>query len=236
MSGILYGIGVGVGDPENITLKAVNCIKESDIICLPKKEKSECRAFNIAKNAVPEIEEKETLSFDFEMIKDKDALKTIHREIFETVKKLIEDGKKVAFLTIGDPCVYSTFSYIAGLAKEEGIEVKIISGINSFTASAARLGISLCDGDEELHIISDTKDIKEALKLPGTKVIMKCVRSMPFIKECLSEHEKECAENGKRMEVYAVSECGLSGEKLYFGTEELSDDANYMMTITVKEK
>ena len=44
MSGILYGIGVGVGDPENITLKAVNCIKKSDIICLPKKEKSETPA------------------------------------------------------------------------------------------------------------------------------------------------------------------------------------------------
>ena len=169
------------------------------------------------------------------MIKDKDALKTIHREIFETVKKLIEDGKKVAFLTIGDPCVYSTFSYIAQLAKEEGIEVKTISGINSFTASAARLGISLCDGDEELHVISDVRDLKEALKLPGTKVIMKCVRSMPYIKECLSEHEKDCVENGKNLEVFAVSECGLPEEKLYFGIEELPDEANYMMTITVKE-
>ena len=115
----LYGIGVGVGDPEMLTLKAVKIIKESDIICLPKKEKSECRAFNIVEKAVPEINEKEILCFDFEMIKDKEILKTKHRAIFDNVKKYIEEGKNVTFLTIGDPNVYSTFSYIAELAKEE---------------------------------------------------------------------------------------------------------------------
>ena len=236
MRGILYGIGVGVGEPENITLKAVNVIKESDIICIPKKEKTECRAYNSVKSVFPGIEEKEIFCFDFEMIKDRDVLWNKHREIFETVKKPIEEGKTVSFLTIGDPAVYSTFSYIAEIARKEGIEVRTISGINSFCASASRLGISLCDGEEQLHVISDTKDIEEALNLPGTKVIMKCVRSMSFIKGCLIEHEKNCMKKGTKLEVYAVSECGLSEEKLFFGIEELPEDAKYLMTIIVKEK
>ena len=78
----LYGIGVGVGDPEMLTLKAVKIIKESDIICLPKKEKSECRAFNIVEKVVPEINEKEILCFDFEMIKDKEILFRLFQERF----------------------------------------------------------------------------------------------------------------------------------------------------------
>ena len=228
MSAKLYGIGVGVGDPEMLTLKAVKIIKESDIICLPKEEKSECRAFNIVEKTVPEINEKEILCFDFEMIKDKEILKTKHRAIFDGVKKFIEEGKNVTFLTIGDPNVYSTFSYIAELAKEENIEVKTVNGINSFCAAAAALGILLCEGEEQLHVIADTSDIEEALKLSGTKVIMKCARSMPYIKKCLSEYRDS-------IEVYAVSECGTANERCFYGIDELPDDSGYMMTIIVKD-
>ena len=147
---------------------------------------------------------------------------------FEEVKKYIEEGKNVTFLTIGDPNVYSTFSYIAELAKEENIEVKTVNGINSFCAAATALGISLCEGEEQLHVIADTSDIEEALKLSGTKVIMKCARSMPYIKECLLRCEKD-------IEVYAVSECGTADEMKFYGIDELPDDSGYMMTIIVKE-
>ena len=162
------------------------------------------------------------------MIKDKEILKTKHREIFDGVKKYIEEGKNVTFLTIGDPNVYSTFSYIAELAKEENIEVNTVNGINSFCAAATALGISLCEGEEQLHVIADTSDIEEALKLSGTKVIMKCARSMPYIKKCLSEYKDS-------IEVYAVSECGTANERCFYGIDELPDESGYMMTIIVKE-
>ena len=227
----LNGIGVGVGDPQMMTLKAVDAIRKSDVICLPRKDKEQCMAYKIARGAVPEIDEKEIYCFDFEMTKDRDQLDKIHQNIYDSIIDFMDSKKTVSFLTIGDPTVYSTFSYIAKRAKDDGLEVKIINGITSFCACAASLGISLCDSDSQLHIIPDVKHLKDSLDLPGTKVIMKCSRHVEYIKECLREYEKE----GK-IEVYAVSDCGSEDEKKYYGTEELPCDGNYMMTMIIKDK
>ncbi len=229
IKGILNGIGVGCGDPDMLTLEAIKTIKRSDIICLPHRDRQKCRAYQTARAAVPETDEKEIVCFDFEMIKDSTILEKRHQEIYSKVKEYLEEGKNVSFLTIGDPTVYSTFSYIARLAERDGAKVRTVNGISSINASAARLGISLCDGDEQLHVISQIEDLEKTLALPGTKVIMKCCRSMPFIKKCLSDMEK-------KVEIYAVEECGTEQEKLYYGVNQLPDDPGYMMTIIVKER
>ena len=227
----LNGIGVGVGDPQMMTLKAVNAIRHSDVICLPRKDKEQCMAYKIAKAAVYEIDEKEIYCYEFEMTKDRDVLSDIHQNIYESIRSFMDNKKTVSFLTIGDPTVYSTFSYIAKRAKADGYEVNIINGVTSFCACAASLGISLCDFDSELHIIPDVKYLKDSLKLPGTKVIMKCSRHVEYIKDCLREYEKD----GK-IEVYAVSDCGLEDENKFYATENLPTEGNYMMTIIIKEK
>ncbi len=227
----LNGIGVGVGDPQMMTLKAVNAIRNSDVICLPRKDKEQCMAYKIARESVPEIDEKEICCFEFEMTKDRDKLDKIHQNIYDTVRGFIDDKKIVSFLTIGDPTVYSTFSYIAKRAKTDGFEVNIINGITSFCACAASLGLSLCDLDDELHIIPDVSKLKESLKLPGTKVLMKCARHIEYIKECLWKYEKE----GK-IEVYAVSDCGSEDEKRFYGTKDLPHEGKYMMTIIIKDR
>jgi len=234
MSGTLYGIGVGIGDPDMMTMKAVKCIRSSDYICLPRENKDECRAYLIARAAVPEIEEKEIIGFDFEMIRDAEVLRKKHHEIYETVKPYLENGKVVSFLTIGDPTVYSTFSYIAEQAKKDGANIRIINGITSFCAFAARLGIALCEGGEELHVVSEKESLDDALMLPGTKVIMKCNRDMCRIRELLKSYAEECLKNGKKVEIYAVENCGMENEKLFFGLEELPDDVAYMTTIIIK--
>ena len=233
--GVLIGVGVGVGDPEDLTLKAVKCIKESDVICLPRKDKLKCRAYLIVKEAVPEIEEKELLGFEFEMIKDSGALQRMHREIYEEIRKCIEEGKKVALLTIGDPTVYSTFMYIAEQARKDDIPVRIISGITSFCASAARLGISLCEGDAPLYVISDARQFERKSNLNGTTVVMKCGRVMAELKDHLRKVERELKVHGGFLEVYAVSDAGLPQEQRYFGLEELPEEAPYMTTMIIKE-
>lgn len=226
-NGMIFGVGIGIGDPEDVTLKAINVIKRSDVLILPKKDKSKCRSYMIVKEVMPEIDEKETLALEFEMTKDDAVSDRNHKEIYETAKDLVLKGKNVTFLTIGDPALYSTYSYIAKLAKQDGINTQSISGISSITACANRLGITLCEKDEQLHVIPDTSDIEVALKYHGTKVFMKCGRNITRLREALKD---------KPVSVYAVSDCGMPGEKLYRGVEQLPDDDNYMLTVIVKEK
>jgi len=233
MNGILYGVGVGTGDPEMMTLKAVRIIRSADVICLPKIPKEECRAYRIALQAIPEIAEKEVLSFDFEMTCDKNVLKAKHQEIYHAVKEQLQKGKTLAFLTIGDPTVYSTFCYLAKLAGTDGLPVRFISGVTAFLASAAGCGISLCEGNEDLHIFSGQKgigDIGEKLLLPGTKVILKCGRRADEIKDRLRKLEQE-----NNVEIYTVQECGADMEQIIHGADSIPTDGKYMTTIIVKE-
>lgn len=231
MAGVLYGIGVGPGDPEMLTLKAARAIKEADVICLPKADKYECRAFQIALPAVPELKYKKTISFDFEMTRDEEALAKMHAEFYEKYKQLLMEGYSLAFLTIGDPTVYSTFGYIMKLAKKDGIEVEIINGITSFCGSAAAAGILLSEKNENVHIISGQGDIDEELSLSGTKIIMKSGRNVAKIKECLIKLEQE-----KDISVYAVVDCGMETEQIYKGAIMIPDDSKYMMTIIIKDR
>ncbi len=231
MAGILYGIGVGPGDPEMLTLRAVRAIKEADVICLPKADKYECRAFQIALPAVPELKYKKTISFDFEMTRDEETLAKMHAEFYEKYRQLIMDGYNLAFLTIGDPTVYSTFGYIMKLAKKDGIEVEIINGITSFCGSAAAAGILLSERDENIHIISGQGNLEEELKISGTKIIMKSGRNVASIKEHLLELEQ-----ADKISVYAIVDCGMETEQIFNGAMMIPDDSKYMMTIIIKDK
>ena len=231
MAGILYGIGVGPGDPEMLTLRAVRAIKEADVICLPKADKYECRAFQIALPVVPELKYKKTISFDFEMTRDEEALAKMHAEFYEKYRQLIMEGYNLAFLTIGDPTVYSTFGYIMKLAKKDGIEVEIINGITSFCGSAAAAGTLLSERDENIHIISGQGNLEDDLRLPGTKIIMKSGRNVAQIKERLLEMEQ-----AGNISVYAVVDCGMETEQIFNGAIMIPDDSKYMMTIIIKDK
>ena len=225
--GMIYGIGVGIGDPEDITLKAVRCIKESDILIPPSNDLEKCRAYQIAKKAVPEIKDIETLALEFEMVKDVSVRARNHRTIYEKARKLVSEKKIVSFLTIGDPALYSTYSYIADLAQKDGIKTEAVSGVSSITACANRLGVTLCDAGIQLHVIPDTEDIEGMLELPGTKVLMKCGRSISVVKEKLK---------GKKVSVYAVENCGMPEEKCYRSLDEIPDSGSYMLTVIVKEE
>ena len=231
MTGILLGIGVGPGDPEMMTLKAVKAIKEADVICLPKADKDKCRAYQIALPVVPELRYKKTISFDFEMTKDEDRLDRLHEEFYSKYKQLLMEGYNLAFLTIGDPTIYSTFGYIMKLARKEGFEVEIINGITSFCGSAAAAGLVLSEKEENIHIISGQGNLDDELKLPGTKIIMKSGSHLTEIKEKLIPLE----ENDKII-VNAVIDCGMETEQIFTSAMSLPDDSKYMMTIIVKEK
>ena len=226
--GFIYGIGMGPGSPDYLTKRAADCIKAADILCLPQMPKDECRAYLIAREALPETAIKECLCFDFKMTRDAAELERIHSECYRKVFDLYKKGKKLAFLTIGDPSVYSTFSYIAKKARQDNLNLEIIPGVSSFCAAAANFGISLCEGNDPLHIISG-QDIESILDYSGTTVILKCGRNIKKVKDLLSRMEQT-----EGTEVYAVSDCGLPEEKRYYGAAAIPDDGGYMTTIIIK--
>ena len=181
-TGILYGIGVGPGDPELVTLKAVRIVGECDTVILPAKSKEDCIAYGIMKEACGKIAEKELICMPFPMTKDESRLTAAHEQICLEIKKLLDNGRQVAFLTIGDPTVYSTYQYIHKRVVKGGYEAHIVNGVPSFCAAAGALGISLADNKEEIHVIPASYQIEDALKLPGTKVLMKAGKKMKDVK------------------------------------------------------
>lgn len=227
MNGKLYGVGVGPGDPELMTIKAVRIIKEADVIAVPGKEKESCVAYTIALGAIPSLVEKNILELDMPMIKNKEILNQNYDEVAVEISKCLESGKTVAMLTLGDPTVYSTYMYIHQRIERAGYDTEIISGIPSFCAAAATLNHSLVEREEPLHIYPGSYDISELFVVSGTKVLMKSARKFAEVKKPLMEAEYE---------VTMVENCGMPDEKIYYGMEQLPEDASYYTLIIAKEK
>lgn len=201
MTGILFGTGIGPGDPELMTLKAVRLIRENDTIAVPGEKPEESIAYQIAVQAVPELAEK--------------------------IEELLDAGKNVVFLTLGDPTVYSTYLYVHRRVLEDGYDARIVSGVTSFCAAAASLSEGLVENSEELHVIPASYQIEDALELSGTKVLMKAGKKMPAVKQFLKE---------KNCRAVMVENCGMDTEQKYFSAEEIPDQASYYSLIIVKEK
>ena len=228
MAGRFDLAGVGPGDPELMTIKTIRAIKACQVLVLPigspelKKPEleegeeetfaKECLAYRIACEAEPET---------------KKLLKEIHDAGARKASELLEKGKNLVFLTIGDPTVYSTGIYIYKRLKKMGYQGEIFSGIPSFCAAAARLEISLVENRHELHVLPVSYGIEEKLKLPGTKVLMKTGKKMAQVKAVLKDEGQQAK---------MVMNCGMDGEKIYKCTEEIPEDAGYFSIVIAKEK
>ena len=227
MRGTLYGVGVGPGDPELLTLKALRVVREAPVIAVPAEQKEESVAYRIVRAAYPELEQKEVLPVPMPMTKDKQRLAASHEAGAAAVERILEEGKDVAFLTLGDPTVYSTYLYIHRLVAQAGYPTEIVSGIPSFCAVAARLNVGLVEKAELLHVIPSSYPVEEALKLSGTRVLMKAGKKMGQVKAQLEALSAD---------VCMIENCGMENEKIYRSAEEIPEDAGYYSLILVKEK
>ena len=227
MTGILFGTGIGPGDPELMTLKAVRLIRENDTIAVPGEKPEESIAYQIAVQAVPELAEKELVAIPMPMTKNAKELEENHRRGAEKIEELLDAGKNVVFLTLGDPTVYSTYLYVHRRVLEDGYDARIVSGVTSFCAAAASLSEGLVENSEELHVIPASYQIEDALEFSGTKVLMKAGKKMPAVKQFLKE---------KNCRAVMVENCGMDTEQKYFSAEEIPDQASYYSLIIVKEK
>ena len=153
MSGKFYGIGVGPGDPELITMKAVKIFKSADVVAVPESSKEKGSvALDIARPYLRDGVEMLTLTFP--MIRDVAAKQRIREENAQKVLAKIQQGKTIAFLTLGDPMLYSTYIYLLENLLSLSIDIETIPGIYSFSAISNRLNMPLVKGDEKLAVIS----------------------------------------------------------------------------------
>ena len=162
MAGKLYGVGVGPGDPELLTLKALRLVKEAEVIALPGQVPEDTVAFKIVEGAYPELGKKELLAVPFPMSKDPEVLKSYHDAGAEKVKAVLDQGKDVVFLTLGDPTVYSTYLYIHHRLVAQGYETEIVCGITSFCAVSKVL----------MKAGKKMKDVKAELLSQGAEAMM----------------------------------------------------------------
>lgn len=220
MLGKLYGVSVGSGNPELMTLKSVRILNQCDVIAVPTFN-NKTTAFNIAKRVV-DLSNKDILYLKFLMVKDSSKLEENHIHNSNIIAKWLERGKDVAMVNLGDTSVYSTFSYIAEKVLNRGFEVEISSGVPSFCECANRLNLSLTTMDKPIHIVpSSYKDIDKILNLEGTKVLMKTSKDTSNLERLLQ---------GRRY--YVCQNCGLEGESF---SKVLSGNVGYFTTIIVKD-
>ena len=228
MNGTLFGVSVGPGDPELLTLKAVKTITACPVIATPRTAGEKTLALDIAAGAF-DLRGKELLTLDFPMTRDHAVLRQSHRAAADAIEAQLRQGRDVAMLNLGDVSVYSTFAYLMALLKADGYTVEMIPGVTSFCAVAARLSESLTTMHQPVHIFpASSGPTGEALKLPGTKVLMKTGRSMPEVRAAI-----EAA--GLRDKAMLVQNCGLPGETVCRSIDDASDDISYFTTIIVKE-
>ncbi len=165
MIGTLYGLGVGPGDPELITVKAYRKLKESAVIAYPKKQKGSKSYAQKIIDVYFQPNEKEMLGLVFPMTKHEETLAVKWTETVESVWERLQEGKDVAFVTEGDPLLYSTFIHMMRLMQElhPDVPIEVVPGISSVNGAASRLGLPLADGDEHVAIVP-ARDDYEAMK------------------------------------------------------------------------
>ena len=231
--GKIYGVGVGPGDPELMTVKALRILREADVIAVPGRKPEESAAYRIAAQMVPEIAGKEILAVTMPMTKDREVLRAGHIEAAEKIEKHLSEGRDVAYITLGDPSIYSTLTYLEPYLRSDGYETEIISGVPSFCAAAARLHVPLAEWDEPLHILPAVHILPAAapdggaLPAEGTSVLMKTGGSMHELKELLKKEHRSAQ---------AVENCGYPGEKVYLTADEIPDDAGYFTLVIAPPK
>ncbi len=227
MRGKLYGVGVGPGDPELMTVKAVRVIREADVIAVPGRKKEATTAYRIAVQAVPELEQKRCLEIEWPMTRDRRILEEGYARAAAQVHSCLAAGQTVAFLTLGDPTVYSTYLYLHRAIAGLGDEAAIISGVPSFCAAAARLNMGIVERSEPLHVIPASYQIEDALRLPGTKVLMKAGSRIGTVKEQLIQSGADVA---------MVENCGMENERCFGSAQEIPADAGYYSLMIVKDR
>jgi precorrin-2/cobalt-factor-2 C20-methyltransferase len=215
----IYGIGVGPGDKELITLKGYNLIRSCDYVFLPSS-----RGNSLAGKIVSDyIVDKKVIEIEFPMGEDNvERYKVAAIKINET----LGENEVGVFLTLGDPMTYSTYLYLMIELLKTDLSAETIPGITSFNAAAARLSMPLTLRDESFYLADGTLD-EEILKRVDTVCVLKIIKNKLDIIDKLTKHG---------FEYVCVKRCTHDNEKILYEKSEIIEDKDYMSLIYARRK
>lgn len=228
----LYGIGVGPGDPELITIKGVNVLKKVSAIVTPQGKKGEeSIALNIAKPYIRKNVHVESLVFP--MTKDPEALELAWEENRERIENLLDSYGEVAFLTLGDPSVFSTYMYMVPRLLAKDILVETIPGITAFSALGSAINKSLTLDMESLGVYPMKKNgggLRSALEAFDNLVVMKVSTDPEAVQEVLKEQ-------GLERNFVLISHVSQREQHISYDISKLiKGQVPYLSTMLIKKK
>jgi precorrin-2/cobalt-factor-2 C20-methyltransferase len=231
---VVYAVGVGPGDPELLTRKAERILREVDVICAPTgAAEAGSYALSIVEGFIDRSRQ-EVLVQVFPMVKDQQGLDPFWEEAADQVAQRIAEGKNVAFITIGDPFLYSTYLYIHRIfrSKYPQIAIEVVPGVSSILAASAAAGIPLGLGGERIAILPavyEHDELKRTLEEFDTVVLMKVSRVFDKVYQVLKEL-------GREKGGVFVRRVGSGEEEVHFDLEALlGKKLDYLSMLIVRK-
>ncbi len=226
--GKLFGIGVGPGDTELLTLKAAKVLETVPVIFSPKSSKEkDSIALSIVKPILEKRDDYKRLMIVapiFPMIENKDELEKIWDSASEMIAQYLDSGRDVAFITLGDTSVFSTYSYVQKRLIDD-YEIETIPGITSFTACAATRNKALVEQNQILTIVPKIDDrLEQVLEYSDSIVLMKASRNTAELEDTIEQKERN-------KEIYSVQNCTQENEKVIEG---FSTEKPYLTTTIIQ--
>ncbi len=229
---MFYGIGVGVGNPGKVTMEAIDTLNILDVLYVPTAKKEE--KFSVAHEIVKDYlnTDTEIKSRHFPMNYDTEELQHAWKSIADEITLDVQDGKKVGFVTIGDPMVYSTYIYLLRLLRNN-IEITTIPGITSFLDIASKNNFPLVEGEDPLLILPatmGTERLKGYIANETSVVIMKVYKNFNEVIQLLIDEKLEnCS--------IVVSNSSKNEEIVFKDIKNVNkDDISYFTTILINRK
>jgi len=231
--GTLYGIGVGPGDPDLLTIKAVKALARTDVVFAASSTKND---YSVSLSiAAPHLrDDVQIIRLGFPMSRDGSVLRAAWDENARTVAGHLAAGRQCAFLTLGDPLIYSTFGYLLRTLRTvcPQAPVEIVPGITSYQASAARTATILCESGENLLLLSGVGDgLEQALNYADNAVILKTYKNFAAIRKAVTAA-------GKENQSTFVSRLGMDGEIVAESLQDAPEKPHYfsLMLVTGDKK
>ncbi|WP_277656929.1 precorrin-2 C(20)-methyltransferase [Seleniivibrio woodruffii] len=224
----IYGIGIGPGDPELLTVKAVRLMQESDVVVVPQSDKT---GRSLAKDIIKDvISDEKIYMYYFPMTGNKADLDAKYAELAGQIAKMVKEGKKVSYVTIGDAPIYSTLNYLAHKLELHGIKMEFVPGISAISAVPNILCLPVTEKDESFCTVEmkeDTAFLKECTEKFATVFVMKVHNKLDVLKKFVKDNNIKTA--------YVISRATLADEIILDLNSDGQKDINYLSTAILKK-
>lgn len=234
---ILWGVGVGPGAADLVTLRAIATLRKADVLAIPRSSDfGESVAWGIVRDHIEPGAEQERLVLTFPMSNDPGRVRPYWERALSEIGARVDAGKSIAFITEGDPTLYSTFIYLQREAAKRwpGLRVEIVPGVTSVTAVPAAAAIALADGRERIAIVPAAYGLDDAddlLHKFDTVIFMKIGPQMGRLVEALERQ-------GLLERAVYVAKATMRGERIVRDVREVAAERGdcFAMVVVAKKR